>query len=181
MPKGLAVLTLSLVVLFAAPVLPVFAAGAGGFSNPAPHTAEETRRAALYRHGVSAYHAGDYGRAVRLFTKVVVEDPDNVDGLAYLGRTLSQMNAPDKAMKAYRRALMIDPEHRTAHEFLGLLFLDRKEPGKAQKLLARLEKFCPFGCAQERLLRQAIKDYAALVPVGGVAPVEPTQQSGPGQ
>ncbi len=162
MVRALAGLTLGLMMLFAAPLSSVgLAAGGGGFSNPVNPSATDDKVAQAYRRGVKAVNKEDYATALKYFTKVVNVDPDNVDGLNYLGFTLRQMGELDKAYKAYKRALVIDPKHKGAHEYLGELFLKRGEPGKAKTLLSRLDEICPFGCEEERQLRTAIADYEA--------------------
>ena len=85
-----------------------------------------------YQQGVSAVKAGDYGRALGLFEKVVRAKPRNADAWNYIGFSHRNLKQFDEALAAYTKALAIEPEHRGANEYLGELYLQtRRTPRPA--------------------------------------------------
>ena len=65
----------------------------------------------------------------------------------------------DAAFRHYFRALELNPRHRGTHEYIGRAYLMADKPEKAVEHLNKLEQYCPEGCRERELLRQAIQDY----------------------
>ncbi|MDP8914597.1 MAG: hypothetical protein M3N39_13615, partial [Pseudomonadota bacterium] len=53
----------------------------------------------------------------------------------------------------YRQALKVAPDHKGATEYFGELMVERGDRAGAQKMLAKLERICTFGCAEADELR----------------------------
>ena len=127
-------------------------------------TSSSSRPAAkpsTYQQGVSAVKAGNYGRALGLFEKVVRANPRNADAWNYIGFSHRNLKQLDQALAAYTKALAIDPEHRGANEYLGELYLQTGDLEKARARLKTLDSACIFGCEEYDDLKQAIKKYEA--------------------
>jgi hypothetical protein len=52
-----------------------------------------------------------------------------------------------KAFAAYDQALKLQPMHKGALEYLGEAYLELKQPGRAQEMLAKLKTACTVGGA----------------------------------
>ena len=78
-----------------------------------------------------------------------------------MGYALRKKNPPDlvQAEQFYQAALKIDPNHRGALEYYGELLLMKNDLPGAEKLLARLDKICTFGCEEYSDLKEAVKKY----------------------
>ena len=66
---------------------------------------------------------------------------------------------PNGSLQYYQQALAIDPKHLGAHEYLGEAYLMLDQPAEADKMLARLDSLCVFGCTEYRMLKTAIANY----------------------
>ena len=78
------------------------------------------------------------------------------DILTYLGFAHRKLARYDAAEAYYRSALAIAPEHRGATEYYGEMMLERGDLAGAERMLARLEAQCTFGCAEADELRRWI-------------------------
>ena len=70
----------------------------------------------------------------------------------------------NEAEKYYISALNLDPKHRGALEYYGELLLLKNDLAGAEKLLARLDKACTFGCEEFQDLKKSIQQYKAKKP-----------------
>ena len=61
-------------------------------------------------------------------------------------------------------ALNLDANHRGALEYYGELLLLKNDLAGAEKMLARLEKACRFGCEELQDLKDSIKQYKSKKP-----------------
>jgi len=83
-----------------------------------------------------------------------------------MGFSLRQKQPPDLlgAEYYYQAALNIDPKHRGALEYYGELFLIKNDLVGAEKMLARLDKACFFGCEEFQDLKKSIQQYKKQKP-----------------
>jgi tetratricopeptide (TPR) repeat protein len=78
------------------------------------------------------------------------------DVLTYLGFANRKLGRYDAAEHYYRAALAAAPGHRAATEYYGELMVERGDRAGAERMLARLEEGCSFGCAEADELRRWI-------------------------
>jgi Flp pilus assembly protein TadD len=83
-----------------------------------------------------------------------------------MGYSLRKKAVPNlnEAEKYYISALNLDPKHRGALEYYGELLLLKNDLTGAEKLLARLDKACTFGCEEFQDLKKSIQQYKAKKP-----------------
>lgn len=109
--------------------------------------------------GKAAIVAGDYGRAIELFGRVVARDPVDADALNYLGYSYRKLGNYPQALSWYQRALSVDPKHRGAREYLGELYLQLDDLTNAEAQLAKLGELCYLGCKEYDDLKDGIEAY----------------------
>jgi len=114
-----------------------------------------------YVAGVSAAKAGKYQEALNDFTRALQANPKDANTLNMLGYTNRKLGNFPASLDYYQKALAIDPKHRGAHEYLGELYLDMKQPDKAQAELKTLDDLCTFGCDEYDDLKKSITAYNA--------------------
>ena len=129
----------------------VYAAGSSSSSSPS--------KSSNFANGVAAVVASNYKKAIKLFEKVVADNPDNADAWNYLGFSKRKLNRFDEAMDDYQKALSIDPEHLGANEYIGELYLQKDDLANARKHLKILDDACLFGCDEYDDLKAAIAAY----------------------
>jgi len=105
-----------------------------------------------------------YGEAIPLLKNVVAKNERDADAWNYLGFASRKLAKNTEALDYYNKALAIDPKHKGAHEYLGELYLQTKEPAKAQAQLVILQGLCPGGCEEVEDLQQALADYKTANP-----------------
>jgi predicted Zn-dependent protease len=108
----------------------------------------------------SLVDAGQYAAALPQLNALDQKTPQNADVLNLIGFSLRKTGHPDQALDYYGRALALQPEHLGANEYLGELYLELKQPGKAQERLAVLEKACG-NCEEYQELKEKIAQQAA--------------------
>jgi len=83
-----------------------------------------------------------------------------------MGYSLRKKLVPNfnEAEKYYISALNLDSNHRGALEYYGELLLIKNDLVGAEKMLARLDKACLFGCEEFQDLKKSIQQYKALKP-----------------
>jgi predicted Zn-dependent protease len=86
--------------------------------------------------------AGRFDQALPALNALDRAMPDNPDVLNLIGFSLRKTGNTDRALDYYNRALALQPDHRGANEYLGELYLELKQPAKAQERLAVLQKAC---------------------------------------
>ena len=104
--------------------------------------------------------AGAYQSALTRLMALDQETPNDPDILNLIGFSLRKTGHPDQALDYYNRALAQKPDHLGANEYLGELYLELKQPAKAQERLAVLEKACG-DCEEYRELKEKIAQQAA--------------------
>lgn len=109
-----------------------------------------------YVEAVSLINERRYGEALASLDRARMALGPHPDVLTYQGYTWRKMGQFDRAEKFYQQALAIAPDHRGATEYLGELKVERGDHAGAQKMLAKLERVCAFGCAEAEELRRWI-------------------------
>jgi len=104
--------------------------------------------------------AGAYQAALTRLMALDQATPNDPDILNLIGFSLRKTGHPDQALDYYGRALAQEPDHLGANEYLGELYLELKQPVKAQERLAVLEKACG-DCEEYRELKEKIAQQAA--------------------
>jgi tetratricopeptide (TPR) repeat protein len=146
------------------------AASSGGSiprpSAPRPTPTSPSQSAAEDDFGKAEYmiKAGRYDEAIPLLKNVVGKNPNDADAWNYLGFASRHLGKNAEALESYNKALAIDPKHKGAHEYLGELYLQTKQPAKAQEQLVILQGLCSTDCEEVEDLQQAIADYKAANP-----------------
>jgi predicted Zn-dependent protease len=108
----------------------------------------------------SMVDAGDYKSALTRLTALDQETPNDPDVLNLIGFSLRKTGHPDQALDYYTRALAQKPDHLGANEYLGELYLELKQPAKAEERLAVLQKACGT-CEEYEELKEKIAQQAA--------------------
>jgi predicted Zn-dependent protease len=103
--------------------------------------------------------AGDYQSALTQLMVLDQETPNDPDVLNLIGFSLRKTGHPDQALAYYDRALRQKPDHLGANEYLGELYLELKQPAKAQERLAVLQKACG-DCEEYQELKEKIAQQA---------------------
>jgi predicted Zn-dependent protease len=103
---------------------------------------------------------GDYNAALARLTALEQETPNDPDILNLIGFSLRKTGHPDQALDYYNRALAQKPDHLGANEYLGELYLELKQPAKAEERLAVLEKACG-DCEEYQELKEKIAQQSA--------------------
>ncbi|GAB2177616.1 tetratricopeptide repeat protein [Dongia sp. agr-C8] len=104
--------------------------------------------------------AGDYQSALTRLMALDQETPNDPDILNLIGFSLRKTGHADQALDYYGRALAQKPDHLGANEYLGELYLELKQPAKAEERLAVLQQACG-DCEEYRELKGRIAQQAA--------------------
>jgi predicted Zn-dependent protease len=104
--------------------------------------------------------AGAYQAALTRLIALDQATPNDPDILNLIGFSLRKTGHSDQALDYYGRALAQKPDHLGANEYLGELYLELKQPAKAQERLAVLEKACG-DCEEYQELKEKIAQQAA--------------------
>ncbi len=133
------------------------ARAAGDFDDPPAASSESPQYSTARR----AIEQGRYAVAIPLLEQVIKDEPRNAGAFNYLAFAHRKLGRLGVAYDLYKKALAIDPEHRGAHEYLGELYLQRGDLASAEKMLARLDSLCFFGCEEYTDLKKAIAAFKA--------------------
>jgi Flp pilus assembly protein TadD len=147
-----AVLTLGLPALS-------FAAGGGADPQRVEPVKPATPADPNFAQAKAMIEARNYAPAIPLLQQVVQRDPRNADAYNLLGFATRASGNPQGSLQYYQQALAIDARHLGAHEYLGEAYLMLNMPAEADKMLARLNSLCVFGCSEYRMLKAAIANY----------------------
>jgi predicted Zn-dependent protease len=101
-----------------------------------------TSASADYAAAKTLVDAGNYEQALPDLIALDKKTPNNPDVLNLIGFSLRKAGNTDRALDYYNMALALNPQHRGANEYLGELYLELKEPAKAEERLAVLQKVC---------------------------------------
>ena len=86
----------------------------------------------------AALHGGAARTALNQTAAILRSNPRDVGALVRQGTALAQLNQPDAAMEAYRRALAVDPTVPEALLGLGRIDLSRGDAADAERMFTRL-------------------------------------------
>ena len=125
-------------------------------SQAAPKSVAETLLPAR-----NAIKSGSYEKAIELLTEA--DQKKSADWHNLMGYSLRKKTVPNltEAEKYYITALNLDTNHRGALEYYGELLLLKNDLVGAEKMLARLDKACMFGCEEFQDLKKSIQQYKA--------------------
>jgi len=112
---------------------------------------------ASYVQAVSLINDRRYDEALKALADARAVFGPHPDILTYEGYTWRKKGDYDRAEQYYRQALAIAPDHIGATEYYGELKVERGDIAGARKMLAKLDKLCTFGCADEEELRRWIE------------------------
>jgi predicted Zn-dependent protease len=147
--------TLVAAVLLLGVALPVVSFAFAEDDTPTPDNAANPDYMAV--KGV--VDAGDYQSALPRLMALDRETPNDPDILNLIGFSLRKTGHPDQALDYYSRALAQKPDHLGANEYLGELYLELKQPVKAEERLAVLQQACG-DCEEYRELKEKISQQA---------------------
>ena len=91
----------------------------------------------IIKQGVEAYRAGNYKRALDLFTQAQRLDPGGPKPHYFIGSALEKLEEPDSARVEYETAIRIDPKYVEALTGLGNLL---RRQGKTEEGTAKLQE-----------------------------------------
>ncbi|TMQ61488.1 MAG: tetratricopeptide repeat protein [Candidatus Eisenbacteria bacterium] len=106
----------------------------------------------IIKQGVEAYRAGQYKRALELFTQAQRLDPGGAKPHYFIGSALEKVEEPDSARVEYETAIRIDPKYVEALTGLGKLLRKQGKEEGTQKL--------------EEAVKYGPKDAGALYALG---------------
>jgi len=101
----------------------------------APRPADMTRLFAIEDAAAALFVRDEYAQAVPLLTRILKEDPDNLDAALRLGTSYSMLGRDADALAAYRKAQAIAPQSEDVRQYLGLHYARGPEWQKAIPLL----------------------------------------------
>lgn len=109
----------------------------------------------------NAIKIGNYEKAIELLTEA--DQKKSADWHNLMGYSLRKKSTPNlnEAEKYYLSALSLDANHRGALEYYGELLLLKNDLAGAEKMLARLDKACRFGCEEFKDLKESIQQFKA--------------------
>lgn len=137
-------------------VIPVAVADAASTSTRKPEAAAP---ADAYKIGQDFVKDGKFKEAQAEFEKAARLDPTSADAFNMLAYTQRRLGQLDAAFENYAKALALDPDHKGAHEYVGEAYLMVGDLAKAEEHLAALQKLCPGGCNESRMLAKAVQRY----------------------
>ena len=110
-----------------------------------------------YLDAVALINEGRYEAAIEALTAARATFGPHPDVLTYLGFANRKLGRYETAEAYYRAALSAVPDHRGATEYFGELMVERGDLDGAERMLAKLEGSCDFGCAETDELRRWIQ------------------------
>ena len=110
-----------------------------------------------YLDAVALINEGRYEPAIEALNAARATFGPHPDVLTYLGFAHRKLGRYDRAEIFYRAALAAVPDHRGATEYYGELMVERGDLAGAERMLAKLEGSCDFGCAEADELRRWIQ------------------------
>lgn len=116
----------------------------------------DPRAGDLLSSGRTALAHGDVTMATDEFEAALVVDPGYTGTLVALGDAASKAGLQGKAIHYYRVALERDPNDLAAIGGEGSAMAEKGALEKARANLIRLEGLCGKGCAESRMLDEAI-------------------------
>ena len=109
-----------------------------------------------YLEAVGLINEGKYEQAIASLNRAQASFGAHPDILTYLGFANRKLGRYDLAVRYYRQALAAAPQHKGATEYYGELMVERGNIAGAKAMLAKLDNWCTFGCAEADELRRWI-------------------------
>lgn len=126
-------------------------------TRPSLLFASAARGDRAYLDAVALINEGRYEAAIEALGAARASFGPHPDVLTYLGFANRKLGRYDAAESYYRAALAAVPDHRGATEYYGELMAERGDLEGAERMLAKLEAGCDFGCAEADELRRWIQ------------------------
>jgi len=70
--------------------------------------------ASFFNHGIASYNKGEYEKAIKLFSRSIMLDPDFAKPYLWRGMAYENLDSFDNAIKDYSRAIETDPNYVSA-------------------------------------------------------------------
>jgi tetratricopeptide (TPR) repeat protein len=134
------------------------AANAAGSSSRDPATQPEPDP---YKQAKSLIDDQNYTQAIPILKHLIAQQGAYADALNLLGYSYRKTGDANTALVYYNQALQMEPKHLGANEYLGELYLELKQPDKANERLAVLKSACG-DCEEFEDLSKAIQKYKAI-------------------
>jgi tetratricopeptide (TPR) repeat protein len=96
----------------------------------------------LYRSGVVAIEAKDYGLALRIFHRLQPEHAAAPEIANWLGFAYRKLKRYPESKRWYDQALLLDPNYLPALEYQGEWYIETGDLASARANLAKLERLC---------------------------------------
>jgi tetratricopeptide (TPR) repeat protein len=111
---------------------------------------------AAYLQAIALINEHRYDDAIARLQDASLTFGPHPDILTYLGFANRKLGRFGIAESYYRQALASAPRHVGATEYFGELMVERGDLAGARRMLAKLEDYCDFGCAEVDELRRWI-------------------------
>lgn len=111
---------------------------------------------AAFAQAVGLINAEKYAEALPVLARAGEAIGPHPDVLTYQGFANRKLGRFAEAMDFYQAALKLNPNHRGATEYLGEFYVERGRMSEARAQLAKLDRLCPYGCAEREELAQWI-------------------------
>jgi Flp pilus assembly protein TadD len=132
------------------------AANAAGSSSRDPVTQPDP-----YKQAKDLIDDEEYTKAIPILKRLIADKGAYADALNLLGYSYRKSGDANTALTYYNQALQMEPQHLGANEYLGELYLELKQPDKANERLAVLKSACG-DCEEYEDLSKAIQKYKAI-------------------
>jgi tetratricopeptide (TPR) repeat protein len=110
-----------------------------------------------YLDAVGLINEGKYEQAIVSLDRAKASFGAHPDILTYLGFANRKLHRYATAESYYRQGLAAAPRHKGATEYYGELMVERGDMAGAKAMLAKLDNWCTFGCAEADELRRWIE------------------------
>lgn len=144
---------------------PAIAAGGSGGGTAPSSSAPRYEPAEEYRHGLSAFEAGDYSEAIRHFKRVIRAAPRSAEANFMLGLSYVREDKDKRAVRYLRKAVKYDANNALARGQLGAAEARRGAEDRARKqydALAAMAAECG-DCAQADEIARAMTAIEAAL------------------
>lgn len=98
-----------------------------------------TERKANFGMAYCLNSTGKYSDAIKYLQTAVTSEPTYTAAYVELGYSHYKTNKPDEALKHLEKALSLNPKNENARYYSGLIFIDKKDKAKAQKMVDELK------------------------------------------
>lgn len=92
---------------------------------------------ALLDGAMGALQAGNYASAVKLYRKIIADDPEIFMAYFYLGYCLNQLGQHGEGIDAMKQAIQLRPGNAALHYNVGVMEQARQRDNEARRYLQR--------------------------------------------